>query len=100
MEGCGFRDRISDYENKNAQILGVSFDSQDENAAFAEKFNYPFPLLCDTNREIGMLYGACDTPAAETARRITYVIDPNGHILQVYGKVKPATHPEEILKTL
>jgi len=47
-----------------------------------------------------MLYGACDTPAAETARRITYVIDPNGHILQVYGKVKPATHPEEILKTL
>jgi peroxiredoxin len=47
-----------------------------------------------------MMYGACDSPTDESARRITYVIDPNGVILQVHGKVKPATHPEELLQTL
>jgi peroxiredoxin Q/BCP len=72
----------------------------EENAAFAEKFNFPFPLLCDTSRQIGMTYGACDQPGAQYASRITYVIDPGGRILQVHGKVSAARHPEELLATL
>jgi peroxiredoxin Q/BCP len=79
------------------QILGASFDSVEENAAFAKKFEFPFPLLCDTNRELGMAYGACDSPQAGSAKRITYVIDPQGNIVQTFGKVSAAKHPEELL---
>jgi len=82
------------------QILGVSFDTVVDNAAFANKFRFPYPLLCDTSRQMGMTYGACESPDAEYAKRITYVIDPQGNIDQVYGKVNPAKHPEELLHTL
>jgi len=71
-----------------------------DNAAFAEKFSYPFPLLCDEKREIGMAYGACDDAKAEYAKRISYVIDPEGKIAQADPKVSPKTHPEEILEGL
>jgi peroxiredoxin Q/BCP len=78
----------------------VSFDTVEDNAAFAKKFRFPFPLLCDTSRQIGMAYGACNSTDAEYANRITYVIDQRGKVDQVYGKVSPGKHPEELLKTL
>jgi thioredoxin-dependent peroxiredoxin len=99
-EGCGFRDRIRDYDKLNVQILGCSFDTPAENAAFAKKFSYPFPLLCDTKREIGMAYGACTEPTAQYANRITYVIGPDGKIEQAHGKVSAKTHPAELLTSL
>ena len=99
-EGRGFRELISEYQQKNVQILGASFDTIDANAAFAKKFDFPFPLLCDTDRDIGIKYGACDSPSAGNAKRITYVIDPEGNISQVYGKVNAAEHPKELLATL
>jgi thioredoxin-dependent peroxiredoxin len=71
-----------------------------ENAAFAQKFKFPFPLLCDTTRDLGMKYGACESPQDGNAKRITYVIDENGKIVQVHGKVNAARHPEELLPTL
>ena len=57
------------------QILGASFDDQEANAAFARKFGFDFPLLCDTDRKLGLAYGAADDPGAATARRISYLID-------------------------
>jgi peroxiredoxin Q/BCP len=71
-----------------------------ENAAFAKKFAFPFPLLCDTKREIGMAYGACDSPTAGAAKRITCVIGPDGKVLQVHPKVDPKSHPKAILESL
>lgn len=78
----------------------MSFDSVEDNAGFAKKFQYPFPLLCDVKREIGMAYGATDDPKAEFAKRITYVIGPDGKILQAHPKVSPKSHPQEVLASL
>lgn len=81
-------------------MLGVSFDTEEENAAFAKKFDFDFPLLCDTDRRIGLAYGACDVPTAEHARRISYLIDPEGRIEAVYPKVNPVEHPFEVVNDL
>ena len=81
-------------------ILGVSFDGVADNAAFAKKFAFGFPLLCDTERKLGLAYGACDEPTAAFAKRISYVIGPDGKVRNVYPKVNAALHPEEILKEL
>ena len=72
----------------------------EENAAFAKKFDFNFPLLCDTTRAVGLAYGACDDPGAGHARRISYLIGPDGKVKKAYPKVNAAAHPEEILKDL
>jgi thioredoxin-dependent peroxiredoxin len=53
--------------------------------------------LCDTEREIGMAYGACDSRDAGAARRISYLIAPDGTIAQAWEKVRPKDHPAEVL---
>jgi peroxiredoxin Q/BCP len=70
----------------------------EENAAFAKKFEYPFSLLCDTEREIGLAYGACDSAEAKTAKRISYVIGGDGKIVRAYPTVSTAEHPSEVLE--
>jgi peroxiredoxin len=47
-----------------------------------------------------MAYGACDDPKAGSARRISYVIGPDGTVQKAYPKVNPATHPDEVLEDL
>ena len=81
-------------------MIGVSFDSRDENERFARKFDFPFPLIGDTERRIGLAYGACDSEKDEYARRIAYVIDENGAIAQAHPKVDAKSYPKEQLQTL
>jgi thioredoxin-dependent peroxiredoxin len=82
------------------QILGVSFDDEKANAKFVEKFQFNFPLLCDTDRKIGVAYGAADAPDAKSAKRISYLIGPDGKIKKAYPKVNAGAHPEELLQDL
>lgn len=58
----------------------MSFDTPAENKAFAEKYGFTYPLLCDTTRALGLAYGACTEPDAKYAERITYIIDAEGRI--------------------
>lgn len=76
----------------------MSFDTVRDNAAFAKKFNFNFPLLSDVDRKMGMAYGACDDPQAKSAKRVSYLIGPDGKIRKAYPKVNAAAHPEEVLK--
>ena len=84
----------------NAQVLGASFDTVEANRRFAEKFDFPFPLLCDTKHEIGLAYGAADSDKDEYARRIAYVIDEQGKVAQAHAKVDPSTYPAWQLRNL
>jgi peroxiredoxin Q/BCP len=81
-------------------VLGASFDDVGANRAFAEKFSFPYKLLCDTERTLGTAYGALDPGEPDYARRISYVIGPDGRIMKAYGKVQPATHPDQVLADL
>ena len=82
------------------QILGASFDDEAANRKFAEKFQFDFPLLCDTDRKLGLAYGAADDASAGSAKRISYLIGKDGKIRKAYPKVNAAAHPEELLKDL
>ena len=78
----------------------MSFDKPEDNARFAEKFHFPFPLLCDVDHKIGLAYGAASSDKDEYAKRIAYVIDENGRIAEAHGKVDPKTYPHEQLARL
>lgn len=99
-EGCSFRDLGADFKAKNAAILGVSFDTAEENAAFAKKFHFNFPLLCDTQRALGLAYGACDDAKAANAKRIGIIIDGAGKVKAYFPKVDARTWPAEVVQTL
>jgi len=78
----------------------VSFDGVAENKAFAEKFHFPYKLLCDTGRAIGLAYGATDDKDAGYPKRISYLIGPDGKIREAWGKVDTATHAEDVLQKI
>lgn len=81
-------------------VLGVSFDTPAENLAFKKKFSFPFDLLSDTDRKVGLAYGSADSPSAGHAKRISFLIGPDGKILKAYDPVKPAEHPAQVLADL
>jgi len=78
----------------------VSFDSVAENKAFAEKFSFPFPLLCDTKRELGLAYKACDSAVDPYPNRITYVIGPDGTIEQALETKDPGGQAAALAESL
>ena len=77
----------------------MSFDSPAQNKAFAEKFNFSFPLISDTDRTIGTAYGA-NVDSAKGAQRAGVVIDEDGGIKQWHERVDARAWPTELLKTL
>ncbi len=81
-------------------MLGISFDNAAANRAFAEKFDYTFPLLCDTSRTVGMAYGACKDVKDRYAARLTYVIGPDGSIEQSIETKDPAGQAQALLATM
>ncbi len=81
-------------------MLGISFDTPEENKAFAEKFGYTFPLLCDMDRKIGLAYGACKTAKDRYPSRLTFVISPDGKIEQAIETKDPAGQAGALLGTM
>lgn len=99
-EGCGFRDLNKEFSDKGVQVLGVSFDAVGENDQFAEKFHFNFPLLSDTERKLGVAYGAAEDAQARSAKRISYLIGRDGRIRNAWDKVDAANHPAQVLAEL
>ena len=100
MQGCGLRDRARDLNAKNAAILGVSFDTVEENRHFAEKFNFPYPLLSDPTRAMGVQYGAADDSGSKNAKRVAYIIGPDGKVKNVFPKANTASFAADVLAQL
>ncbi len=104
-EACGFRDDYSAYQDGGVTILGVSPDSSKSHANFRAKYELPFTLLADPDREVIKMYGAWGLKKLygreyEGVMRTTFLIGEDGNILKVFEKVKPANHSAEILAVL
>lgn len=76
----------------------MSFDAASDNAAFAKKFNFNFPLLTDADKKMGVAYGAADDAGAKSARRVGVVIGPDGKVKFYSAKVSAAAFPQEALQ--
>jgi thioredoxin-dependent peroxiredoxin len=96
-QACSFRDAQPEYQGKNIVVLGVSADDQAAHQAFTNKYNLNFPLLVDTDKA---LITAFDVDGGGYAKRVTFVIDPNGKIVHVDSAVSTATHASDVLKVL
>jgi peroxiredoxin Q/BCP len=75
----------------------VSFDPPEANAKFVAKYDFPFPILSDTDKSMAIAYGAAADASAKYANRVTVVIDKDGRVETLYGKVDPKTHAATLL---
>ncbi len=96
-EAKSFRDAHEEYQGKDMVVLGVSTDNEASHKKFTEKYGLPFQLLADVD---GTITKAYDVDGGGYARRVTYVIDGTGKIVQVYEKVKTDTHAQDILAAI
>ena len=100
IEGKGFRDLKAEFDAKNAEICGVSFDTVADNRRFREKCEFPYALLSDTDKKLAIACGAAADAKAATPKRVTVVVGPDLKVKRFFGTVKPAEHPREVLDAI
>lgn len=103
-EIAGFGRLNRDFADRDAQVLGVSTDSEFVHLAWRkdreELRNLPFPMLADLKRELAGALGIIDAQAG-VAQRATYIVDPEGVIRFVYvTDLSVGRSPEEVLRVL
>lgn len=86
-------------------MLGISADTPDKQNKFKQKYDLPFPLLADSQRTVCELYGVLKEKNMYGQKKLgiertTFLIAPDGLISQIYPKVKPPGHAEQVLADL
>ena len=104
-QACAFASAYSEFEKKNAVVIGISKDSVSSHEKFAGKYNLPFILLSDPELQSIQAYGVWQEKKlyGKTSMgvvRTTFIIDEQGKILKVMPKVKPDTNAAEVLQLL
>ena len=105
IQGQGFRDEFKNFTDKSIEIIGVSADPIKKQKKFCDKYEFPFNMLCDEGHTMLESYGVWGLKKFMGREymgisRITYIIDSNGYIANVYDKVQTKTHALDILSSL
>lgn len=100
-EACQFRDASQTLQSLHAVVVGISVDNTESHARFATKYHLPFSLLADTQGVVATRYGVLIKFGPwQFARRVSFIIAPDGRIAHIFSKVKPARHSEEVVQIL
>ncbi|HEY4369917.1 MAG TPA: peroxiredoxin [Steroidobacteraceae bacterium] len=101
-QACEFRDNVFAFRDAGAVILGVSVDNVESHQKFAAKNSLPFPILADSSKAVTKKYGVLKSymGVLELARRDTFLIDPQGHVVKHYADVDPEGHSAVVLNDL
>jgi thioredoxin-dependent peroxiredoxin len=102
-QACNLRDNYSDLKKEGYEVIGVSIDSEKSHQKFIGKYELPFTLIADTEKQIVEQYGVWQEKSMYGRKymgtmRYTFVIDENGVIQDIITKVKTAEHTGQILK--
>jgi len=102
-EACNLRDNYEALQKAGYEILGVSSDNEKSHQKFVDKFELPFTLLADTEKEIHEKYGTWVEKSMYGRKymgtaRVTFIIDKEGKIEEIIEKVKTKDHTAQILK--
>ena len=100
-QACDFRDAVKRIIASKSNVFGVSLDSVESHKRFADKNNLPFSLLSDESGEVAEAYDSLNNfMSFKSAKRNTFIIDPDGKVAKIYLSVKPSTHSQMVLNDL
>jgi peroxiredoxin Q/BCP len=104
-QACGIRDAYGEFERAGAVVLGVSPDKVASHVKFKRKYDLPFTLLADPDKEVAQAYGVWGEKMRHGRKyfgiqRSTFVIGADGNVVKVMRDVTPATHADDVLAAL
>jgi len=101
-QSCNLRDNYEALQAQGYEVVGVSSDGEKSHKKFQEKYELPFKLLADTEKEVHNLYGTWGEKQMYGKTymgtfRTTFVIDEEGNISEIIKKVKTKEHTAQIV---
>jgi thioredoxin-dependent peroxiredoxin len=104
-EACDFRDAFPRFGTTDARIIGVSPDSVESHRKFKKKYDLPFQLLADENRELANAFGVWKEKSMYGRtfmgiERTTVIIDADGRVARIFPRVKVPGHVAEVEEAL
>lgn len=102
IEACSLRDARDDLAELGAEIIGISKDGASAHEKFKSKHSLNFTLLSDHDATVIKLYDAWGKKqfGMEGILRKTFIIDPQGMVVKVFGRVIPVGHGNQIITVL
>ena len=102
-EACSLRDAHDELRESGYEVIGVSPDPEGKHRKFVDKYDLPFRLLADPDKQVIKDYGAWGPKRFmgrefEGVLRTTYLIDEGGRIARVIDKVKTKEHARQVLE--
>lgn len=102
-EACNIRDNYNLYLEKGYAVVGVSADSMERHKKFIQKYELPFSLIADTEKEILIKYDAWGMKKLygreyEGVLRKTFIISEEGLVEKIIEKVKTKDHTTQIFE--
>lgn len=102
VEACAMRDARDELIELGAEVVGISADEAASHDKFKAKYNLNFTLLSDPDKTAIEAYGAWGKKqfGKEGILRKTFIINPEGQVVKVYGRVTPEGHGEQVVAEL
>jgi peroxiredoxin Q/BCP len=104
-QACGIRDAYQEFRDRGALVFGISADDEASHAKFKQKYELPFTLLADPDRQAIEAYDVWTEKSMYGKKymgieRSTFVVGKDGTLAKELRKVKPAEHADQVLKVL
>ncbi len=104
-EACDFRDNYQSLTSKGFEVIGVSTDDEKSHKKFEAKFELPFTLIADTEKEIVEKYGVWVEKSMYGKNymgtdRKTFLIDESGKIIKIINKVDTKNASQQLLEAI
>ena len=101
-EACNLRDNYDALLKKGFKIIGISADSEKSHQKFISKYQLPFPLISDVDKNVINSYGVWGEKkmygkSYDGILRTTFIISENGEIENIIEKVDTSNHTQQIL---
>lgn len=105
VQACGLRDSMDSFRELKIDILGISSDKPDKLLQFSEKELLNFTLLSDVDHQVAEEFGVWGEKSFmgksyHGIHRVSFLIDEEGVIEQVFDKFKTGNHHEVVLNHL
>ncbi len=102
-QSCNLRDNYTELIENGFIVLGVSADSQKSHQRFTEKYQLPFPLISDVDKDIIKRYEVWGRKKFmgkeyDGIIRTTFIISETGIIEDIITQVKTKDHTNQIIK--
>ncbi|TSE25428.1 putative peroxiredoxin bcp [Tepidimonas sediminis] len=104
-EAMQFRDQYAEFVKAGAQVFGVSRDNLKSHEDFKAKLGLPFELIADTEEKMCHMFGVVKNKImygkkVKGIERSTFLISPEGILLQEWRGIKVPGHVDEVLKAV